>query len=68
MYTAALAAPQFAAIDLNQPGSYVHWSIFDVSVANLVYGLDQQVYLAAIVGVIMSVVFNYAVTRVFTWR
>ena len=36
MYTAALAAPRFAAIDLNQPGSYVHWSIFDVSVANLV--------------------------------
>ena len=24
------------AIDLNQPGSYVHWSIFEVSVANLV--------------------------------
>jgi hypothetical protein len=36
MYTAALAAPHVAAIDLNQPGSYVHWSIFDVSVANLV--------------------------------
>jgi len=42
--------------------------IANVSVANLVYGLDQQVYIAAIVGVIMSVVFNYAVTRVFTWR
>src|SRR5271165_3113239 len=24
------------AVDLNQPGTYVHWSIFDVSVANLV--------------------------------
>jgi Cytochrome b(N-terminal)/b6/petB len=24
------------AIDLNQPGSYVHWSIFTISVANLV--------------------------------
>jgi hypothetical protein len=36
MYTAALAAHRFAAIDLNQPGSYLHWSIFDVSVANLV--------------------------------
>jgi len=36
MYAAALAVPRFAAIDLNQPGSYVHWSIFDVSVANLV--------------------------------
>ena len=42
--------------------------IANVSVANLVYGMDQQVYLAAIVGVVMSVVFNYAVTRVFTWR
>src|SRR5215467_11144941 len=36
MYAAALAAPRFAAIDLNQPGNYVHWSIFDISVANLV--------------------------------
>ena len=36
MYTAAMAAPQVAAIDLNQPGSYVHWSIFEISVANLV--------------------------------
>jgi len=36
VYAAALAAPRFAAVDLNQPGSYVHWSIFDVSVANLV--------------------------------
>jgi hypothetical protein len=24
------------AIDLNQPGSYVHWSVFQISVANLV--------------------------------
>ncbi len=36
MHTAALAAPGVAAIDLNQPGSYVHWSIFEISVANLV--------------------------------
>ena len=36
MSTAALAAPRIAAIDLNQPGSYLHWSIFNVSVANLV--------------------------------
>jgi hypothetical protein len=28
--------PPPLAIDLNQPGSYVHWSIFNVSVANLV--------------------------------
>jgi hypothetical protein len=26
----------FLAINMNQPGSFVHWSIFDVSVANLV--------------------------------
>ena len=38
------------------------------SVANLVYGFDHQLYIAAIIGVMMSVVFNYAVTRVFTWR
>ncbi len=38
--------------------------IANVSVANLVYGMDQQLYVAAIVGVVMSVVFNYAVTRV----
>ena len=36
MYTAAVAGPRLAAIDLNQPGSYVHWSIFEISVANLV--------------------------------
>ncbi|HTJ58958.1 MAG TPA: glycosyltransferase family 2 protein [Devosiaceae bacterium] len=42
--------------------------IANVSVANLVYGVDHEPYLAAIVGVVMSVVFNYAVTRVFTWR
>jgi hypothetical protein len=35
MHGAALA-PRAAAIDLNQPGNYLHWSIFDVSVANLV--------------------------------
>ena len=35
MYTAAVAAPRFAAINLNQPGTYLHWSIFSVSVANL---------------------------------
>ncbi len=28
--------PAPLAIDLNQPGSYVHWSIFNVSLANLV--------------------------------
>jgi len=32
----ALAAQAPAAIDLNQPGSYVNWNIFTISVANLV--------------------------------
>ncbi len=36
MSTALMAAPHVAAIDLNQPGTYLHWSIFDISVANLV--------------------------------
>src|SRR5499427_5802151 len=36
MSIALLAAPHVAAIDLNQPGTYLHWSIFEISVANLV--------------------------------
>src|SRR5712691_5757921 len=36
MTTALMAAPHVAAIDLNQPGTYLHWSIFEISVANLV--------------------------------
>jgi len=36
MKTALMAAPHIAAIDLNQPGTYLHWSIFEISVANLV--------------------------------
>ena len=36
MHIAALPALRTAAINLNQPGSYLHWSIFTVSVANLV--------------------------------
>src|SRR5215470_6346249 len=36
MTTAVTAASHIAAIDLNQPGSYLHWSIFEISVANLV--------------------------------
>ncbi|HEX4660351.1 MAG TPA: cytochrome b N-terminal domain-containing protein [Streptosporangiaceae bacterium] len=35
MNIAALAGRGTAAIDLNQPGTYIHWSIFTVSVANL---------------------------------
>ncbi|HJY71600.1 MAG TPA: cytochrome b N-terminal domain-containing protein, partial [Streptosporangiaceae bacterium] len=36
MTTAALAGQVPAAIDLNQPGSYVNWNVFTISVANLV--------------------------------
>src|SRR6266516_6789614 len=36
MPTSLMAAPHIAAIDLNQPGTYLHWSIFEISVANLV--------------------------------
>src|SRR6516162_10099728 len=36
MHSHIVPHPGPLAIDLNQPGSYVHWSIFDISVANLV--------------------------------
>ncbi|HEV2450515.1 MAG TPA: cytochrome b N-terminal domain-containing protein, partial [Streptosporangiaceae bacterium] len=36
MHSSIPLHPGPLAIDLNQPGSYVHWSIFNVSVANLV--------------------------------
>ena len=36
MHVALVAHRAPLAIDLNQPGSFVHWSIFNVSVANLV--------------------------------
>ena len=36
MRVVAFAGHPPAAIDLNSPGSYVHWSIFQISVANLV--------------------------------
>ena len=36
METLALAGHAPAAIDLNQPGSYLTWNVFTVSVANLV--------------------------------
>jgi hypothetical protein len=34
--TTAFAGHAPAAIDLNQPGSYLHWNVFTISVANLV--------------------------------
>ncbi len=36
MSITALAGQAPAAIDLNQPGSYLNWNIFTISVANLV--------------------------------
>src|SRR5690242_21230764 len=36
MQAVALAGHAPTAIDLNQPGSYLNWSIFTISVANLV--------------------------------
>ena len=36
MRTIALAGHASVAIDLNQPGSYLNWNIFTISVANLV--------------------------------
>ncbi len=36
MGSIALAGQAPVAIDLNQPGSYVNWNIFEISVANLV--------------------------------
>jgi dolichol-phosphate mannosyltransferase len=43
-------------------------AIANVSVASWIYTLDKSFWLAGIAGVLMSVVFNYSVTRVFTWR
>jgi hypothetical protein len=36
MQAVALAGQASAAIDLNQPGSYLNWNFFTISVANLV--------------------------------
>jgi hypothetical protein len=49
MTTPALAAGPLA-IDLNQPGSYVHWNIFNISVANLVLiGVMVVIFGAALI-------------------
>ena len=36
MTTLALVDPGSGVINLDQPGTYLHWSVFTVSVANLV--------------------------------
>jgi dolichol-phosphate mannosyltransferase len=43
-------------------------AIASVSVGTWIYAYDKSFWLAGIAGVLMSVVFNYSVTRVFTWR
>jgi dolichol-phosphate mannosyltransferase len=43
-------------------------AIASVSVGTWIYTIDRSFWLAGIAGVLMSVVFNYSVTRVFTWR
>ena len=43
-------------------------AIANVSVASWIYMLDRSFWIAGIAGVLMSVVFNYSVTKVFTWR
>jgi dolichol-phosphate mannosyltransferase len=43
-------------------------AIANVSVASWIYVLDRSYWVAGLAGVLMSVVFNYSVTKVFTWR
>jgi dolichol-phosphate mannosyltransferase len=43
-------------------------ALANISVASWIYQFDGQFYVAGLLGVLMSVVFNYSVTRVFTWR
>jgi dolichol-phosphate mannosyltransferase len=43
-------------------------AIASVSVGTWIYAYDKSFWIAGIAGVLMSVVFNYSVTRVFTWR
>ena len=43
-------------------------AIANVSVASWIYMLDRSFWVAGLAGVLMSVVFNYSVTKVFTWR
>lgn len=43
-------------------------TLANISVATMIYAWEPTLYLAGIAGALMSVVFNYSVTRVFTWR
>ena len=42
-----LASPAVAGIDLNQPGTYLTWNVFTISVANLVLIAVMVVIFAA---------------------
>jgi dolichol-phosphate mannosyltransferase len=42
--------------------------IANISVANAIYQFDHHTLVAGLSGAIMSSVFNYAVTRAFTWK
>lgn len=42
--------------------------IANISVANAIYQANHQTFIAGLSGAIMSSVFNYAVTRAFTWK
>ena len=43
-------------------------AIANVSVASWIFGMDRSLYFAGILGALMSMVFNYAVSRAITWR
>lgn len=43
-------------------------AIANVSVATWIFTIDSSAYFAGITGALMSVVFNYAVSRAITWR
>ena len=43
-------------------------TLANVSVASWIYLADPNLYVAGFLGALMSMVFNYSVTRVFTWR
>ncbi|MEO6012089.1 MAG: glycosyltransferase family 2 protein [Devosia sp.] len=43
-------------------------AIANISVANWIYEAESSLWIAGLAGVLMSVVFNYSVTKVFTWR
>ncbi len=43
-------------------------AIANVSVAAWIFKFGESLWIAGLAGVLMSVVFNYSVTKVFTWR